>query len=70
MRSSRRIIGWLLFVSVLAMGALFGCRAFEPETVIVNHAPETYITGAPQEGFGGQFHFHVFWTGTDRDGRV
>ena len=70
MRSSRRIIGWLLFVSVLAMGALFGCRAFEPETVIVNHAPETYITGAPQEGFGGQFHFHIFWTGTDRDGRV
>ncbi len=70
MQSSRRIVGWLLFISVLAMGALFGCRAFEPETVIVNHAPETYITGAPQEGLGGQFHFHLFWTGSDRDGHV
>lgn len=61
---------WLLVISVLATVALFGCRAFQPEAVIVNHPPETYIIGAPQEGAGGQFHFHLFWAGTDRDGHV
>ncbi len=67
---TRRVLGGLYFALLVVVVALVGCRAFQPETVIVNHPPETYITGAPQEGFGGQFHFHVFWTGTDRDGHV
>ena len=67
---SRSLAGWLFLALVVMVSALFGCRAFEPETVIVNHPPETYITGAPQEGYGGQFHFHVFWCGTDQDGYV
>ena len=70
MFSRRRIASWLLVITVLAMVALFGCRAFQPEAVIVNHPPETYIIGAPQEGQGGQFHYHLFWSGTDRDGQV
>ncbi|MBU0740997.1 hypothetical protein KKG45_05490 [bacterium] len=70
MLSRRRIASWLIVIAVLATVALFGCRAFQPETVIVNHPPETYIIGAPQEGQGGQFHYHMFWTGTDRDGHV
>ncbi len=49
---------------------LAGCRAFEPETVIVNHPPETYLTGAPEEGGGGYYHYHLYWYGTDSDGEV
>jgi len=70
MLSRRRIASALIVVTVLAMVALFGCRAFQPEAVIVNHPPETFIVGAPQEGQGGQFHYHLFWSGTDRDGHV
>ena len=47
-----------------------GCRAFQPEAVIVNKAPETYIIGSPLEHGGGYYHFHVFWYGSDADGQV
>ncbi len=49
---------------------LTGCRAFEPQAVIVNKAPDTYIIGAPLEDGGGYYHFHVYWYGDDKDGRV
>jgi len=52
------------------MSLLFGCRAFEPEAVIVNRLPETYIIGSPAETSGAYFHFRVFWYGTDSDGFV
>ncbi len=70
MWSRRRLALGYVLASLLALTALFGCRAFEPEAVIVNNAPETYIIGAPAEEAGGFFHFHVYWYGTDRDGRV
>jgi len=70
MLSRRVVANGLCAVALLALIAFCGCRAFEPETVIVNRAPETYITGAPQDGQGGQFHFHVFWAGSDQDGTV
>ncbi len=60
----------LALLSLLALMALHGCRAFEPEVVIVNHPPETYLTGAPIEGGGGIYHYHLFWYGTDVDGEV
>ena len=59
-----------LFLGLLAATLLFGCRAFEPEVVIVNNPPETYIMGAPAETTGGYFHFHVYWYGSDVDGTV
>ena len=59
-----------LFLCLLAGSLLMGCRAFEPETIIVNRAPETYLIGSPAEESGGYFHFHVFWYGTDVDGRA
>lgn len=58
-----------LFV-IAALVALAGCRAFVPESVRVNKAPETYIIGAPPEDAGGYYRFHVFWYGRDEDGRV
>jgi hypothetical protein len=70
MRLHQRLALVYVLVVVLALASLIGCRAFEPETVIVNHPPETYLTGAPTEEGGGQFHFHLFWYGTDSDGRV
>lgn len=70
MRIQRRRVAGTLAAALLILLALAGCRAFEPETVIVNKAPETYLTGAPVEEGGGQFHFHLFWHGTDQDGRV
>ncbi len=67
---SRRQTTVTLFLCLLVTAALFGCRAFEPEVVIVNRPPETYIIGAPAETAGGYFHFHVFWYGSDLDGAV
>nr|MEE4267989.1 hypothetical protein [Candidatus Krumholzibacteria bacterium] len=61
-----------LWLTVVLVGLVLfaGCRAFEPEAVIVNKAPETYIIGAPLENGGGYYHFHVYWYGSDEDGRV
>lgn len=59
-----------LFLCLLAGSLLFGCRAFEPEAVIVNRPPETYIVGSPAETSGAYFHFHVYWYGADADGYV
>lgn len=59
-----------LFLCLLAVSLLFGCRAFEPEAIIVNRPPETYIIGSPAETSGAYFHFHVYWYGTDADGFV
>jgi len=50
--------------------SLAGCRAFEPEAVVVNKPPETFIMGAPTEHGGGYYRFHVYWYGRDTDGRV
>ena len=60
----------LLAAAVLVASVLTGCRAFEPEAVIVNKPPETYIIGAPIEHGGGYYHFHVYWYGSDADGAV
>jgi len=66
-----RNTGWKIpAILVLLSLVLTGCRAFQPEAVVVNKAPETYIIGAPAEDGGGYFHFHVYWYGSDEDGRV
>ncbi len=70
MRIGRNTAWTLLTGAILLVGVLAGCRAFEPETVIVNKAPETYIIGAPVEHGGGYYRFHVYWYGADEDGRV
>ncbi len=70
MWSRRRFALAYISVALAAVAAMVGCRAFEPETVIVNKPPETYIIGAPAEEAGGYYHYHVFWYGTDSDGRV
>jgi len=65
--------------SLLASGALtllaglmlfYGCRAFDPEPVIVNRAPDTFIVGGPAERTGSRFARHLWWYGTDSDGEV
>ncbi|MCB1182125.1 hypothetical protein KDM41_01745 [bacterium] len=70
MINRRNSYAGLLFAAVLGALLLTGCRAFEPEAVIVNKPPETFIIGAPIEDGGGYYHFHVFWYGSDADGRV
>lgn len=66
----RRSLICSLLLSLLVLSALFGCRAFQPEIVVVNKPPETYIMGAPAESSGGYYHFHLYWYGTDADGEV
>lgn len=58
----------LLLAGAALAGA--GCRAFQPESAVVNKPPETYLTGAPAEHGGGYYRFHVYWYGRDLDGRV
>jgi hypothetical protein len=71
MRNRRNIVwGVLLTAGLAALMVFAGCRAFVPEAVIVNKAPETYIIGSPLENGGGYYHFHVFWYGSDQDGQV
>ncbi len=70
MRNRREIFTGLLIAASLVVLLLTGCRAFQPEAVIVNKAPETFIIGAPLEHGGGYYRFHVFWYGSDTDGRV
>jgi hypothetical protein len=60
----------LCLFAIASITALAGCRAFQPEAVQVNKAPETYIVGAPPEDAGGYYHFHVYWYGRDEDGKV
>jgi hypothetical protein len=67
---SRRQTALSAFLILLGLAVLFGCRAFEPEVVIVNNPPDTYLVGAPAETSGGYYHFHVYWYGTDSDGSV
>jgi hypothetical protein len=59
-----------LLLGLLAASLMFGCRAWEPEAVIVNRPPQIYIVGSPAETSGAYFHFRVFWYGTDEDGYV
>ncbi len=70
MNDRRNSYTGLLIAAVLSAILLGGCRAFEPEAVLVNKAPETFIIGAPLEDGGGYYHFHVFWYGSDADGTV
>ncbi|MCP4571843.1 MAG: hypothetical protein GY838_05775 [bacterium] len=70
MRNRRDTVWGLFAAAVLIVLVLTGCRAFEPEAVIVNKTPETYIIGAPSERGGGYYHFHVYWYGSDEDGSV
>lgn len=57
-------------VLLLGLTLLYGCRAFDPEPVIVNRAPDTWIIGAPAETTGGRFERHLYWFGADEDGEV
>jgi hypothetical protein len=70
MRNRRQTVTGLLIAAALAVLVLTGCRAFQPEAVVVNKAPETFIVGAPPEEGGGYYRFHIFWYGSDSDGRV
>jgi len=63
-------INRMFLLMLISLSLLAGCRAFQPETMVVNQPPETYITGAPLEGGGGYYHYHVFWYGRDEDGIV
>lgn len=57
-------------VLLLALVVLYGCRAFDPEPVIVNIPPDTFITGAPAETTGTVFNRHMYWYANDVDGEV
>ncbi len=55
---------------LLFLVVFYGCRAFDPEPIIVNIPPDTFITGAPAETTGTVFNRHMYWYGNDVDGEV
>lgn len=69
-RSESLLVVLALLVLLPGLMLLDGCRAFDPEPVIVNRPPDTFITGAPAETTGTRFLRHMYWYGTDVDGEV
>ncbi len=57
-------------VLLLFLVVFYGCRAFDPEPIIVNIPPDTFVTGAPAETTGTVFNRHMYWYGKDVDGEV
>lgn len=57
-------------VLMLSLTLFYGCRAFDPEPVVVNLPPDTFVIGGPGEDTGTGFRRHLYWYGTDRDGDV
>ncbi len=55
---------------LFGLALIYGCRAFDPEPVVVNRPPQTFIVGAAQETTGSRFLRHMYWYGTDSDGEV
>jgi hypothetical protein len=69
-RRSESYFASTALVVLLALVLFYGCRAFDPEPVVVNSPPETFIPGAPAETTGTRFLRHLYWYGTDSDGEV
>jgi hypothetical protein len=69
-RRNESVLAGVGLGALLTLALLFGCRAFNPEPVIVNLPPDTFLTGAPAETTGGIFRRHLYWYGTDADGDV
>ncbi len=69
-RRNESVLASTALALLLAMTLLYGCRAFDPEPVILNRPPDTWIVGAPAETTGGRFQRHLYWFGSDVDGQV
>ena len=65
----RWISGLALGGAVLAV-LLYGCREELGPGVDRNRPPDTYLTGFPAESTTSVYRVHLFWYGSDLDGRV
>jgi len=61
------LLGWFCLPGLLF---LWSCRRENPSNFDRNLPPETYIPGAPAESSLAYYRVHLYWTGTDPDGRI
>lgn len=59
-------LSWILLVFSLVIG----CRQEVPPLFRPNQPPETTLTVIPEDSTQGFYSYHVYWHGTDSDGRV
>lgn len=69
-RRKQSPVASIALLVLLSLTLFYGCRAFDPEPVIVNRPPDTFMIGAPAETTGARYQRHLYWYGSDRDGEV
>lgn len=67
-RTTRPVVGLFLLFILFAMA--LGCRQEVPPLFRRNQPPETSLTVVPEDSALGFYRYHVYWHGTDTDGRV
>jgi hypothetical protein len=67
---TRRAVSAVSLAAAILAVLLFGCREEVVTDIDRNLAPDTYLTGVPAESTTTVYHLHLFWHGSDTDGKV
>ena len=67
---TRRAVSAVSLAAAILAVLLFGCREEVATDIDRNLAPDTYLTGVPAESTTTVYHLHLFWHGSDTDGKV
>jgi hypothetical protein len=59
-----------LFLLIVLVALAFGCRQEVPPLYRRNQPPETTLTVVPEDSAQAFYRYHVYWRGSDSDGRV
>jgi hypothetical protein len=66
----RRLVSGLGLCGAVCTVVFFGCREDVGTQIDRNRAPDTYLTGFPADSTTSTYRIHLFWYGSDIDGRV
>jgi hypothetical protein len=66
----RRLVSGLGLCGAVCLIVFYGCREQVGNEIDRNRAPDTYLTGFPPDSTTSTYRIHLFWYGSDYDGRV